>query len=97
MTRAFTIEEVKQLRDLNVDLMEALIHIAFYLLEYAQKHNIPLPDEDGLINLIGHVRKLIKEINENIALPPNFQHRFRTPKDSTEPLNLQTGIYIDFT
>jgi len=26
----------------------------------------------------------MKKINEEITLPPNFQHRFRTPKDSTE-------------
>jgi len=81
----FTIEEVKRLRDLYIELMEAVTHVAIYLLEYARKYNIPLPQEEGLINLLGHVSKLVREMNEENALPPNFQHRFRTPKDSTEP------------
>ncbi|MEO0236513.1 MAG: hypothetical protein ABIM02_07335 [candidate division WOR-3 bacterium] len=82
---SFTIEEVKQLRNLNIELMETLIHTMYYIFIYAKDHNIPLPNENTFMNLLKHACKVIREINETIALPPNFQHRFRTPKDSTEP------------
>jgi hypothetical protein len=85
MKRSFTVQEIEQLRNLNIELMEAVTHVAIHLLKYAEQHAIPLPDDSALINLLAHVRKAIREINEEIALPPNLQHRFRTPPDKTEP------------
>jgi len=41
------------------------------------------------VSLVQHALSLIKEINEEIALPPNFQHRFRTPPKSTEPKRIK--------
>lgn len=78
-------EQLKRLRDINVELLETLIYTLSSIKEYSKKHSIPLPTEDKFLQLIGKAISLIDEMNEEIALPPNFQHRFRTPKDSTEP------------
>lgn len=85
MKKSLGIEEIEQLRNLNIELMEAVTHVAGCLLDYAEKNKIPLPDDSGLVNLLGHVKKVIHEINEDVDLPPNLQHRFRTPSDKTEP------------
>jgi hypothetical protein len=86
MNKSFTLEEVKRLRNLNLELMETTSYLASYFFNYAKENNIHFPNEEGLVNLIRRVRKLIKEINEEIYLPPFLQHRFRTPSDTTEPV-----------
>jgi len=76
---------LKQLVALNTQLLETTIHILHKVDDYCKKHDIPLPMEDNLIYLVKHAINLIEEINEEIPLPPKWKHRFRTPKDSTEP------------
>jgi len=77
MKRNFTIEEVQQLRNLNIELMEAVTHVAIHLLKYAEQHAIPLPDDSGLVNLLAHVGKVIREINEEVAFSQTLTYRSR--------------------
>jgi hypothetical protein len=77
MKTEYTLEELKHLRNLNVELIEAVAHTAIHLLEYAEKHKIPLPNETGLINLLGHVRKVIREINDEVATLHVFSPKSR--------------------
>ncbi|MEM1537994.1 MAG: hypothetical protein QXK12_04345 [Candidatus Nezhaarchaeales archaeon] len=83
----FTIKEVKRLGDLNIELMETLIHIGHHIFKYAEGHDILLLDNgDVLINLLKHACKVIGEINEEVALPLSFKHRSGAPLDSIEPI-----------
>ena len=77
--------ELKKFRNLVVDLIETLANTWFYLKDYCETKGSPLPTEDRMLYLIQRAIRLCEEINEEVALPPNLQHRFRTPKDSTEP------------
>jgi len=71
-----------------MELLEATLHILNYIRTYAESGEAPeglellLRQIDPLLH---HVHSLLNEIDAEIALPPNFQHRFRTPEDSTEP------------
>jgi len=78
-------EQLKRLRDLNVQLLETTIQFLQAIDEYCRKQDIPLPTEDKLIYLAQEAINLCQEINEEIDLPPFLQHRFRTPPDKTEP------------
>jgi hypothetical protein len=77
MKRNFTIEEVQQLRNLNIELMEAVTHVAVHFIKYAEKNKIPLPDDSGLINLLAHARKVIEEINEEITFSQTHNYKSR--------------------
>jgi hypothetical protein len=77
MKRSFTVQEIEQLRNLNIELMEAVTHVAIHLLKYAEQHAIPLPDDSGLINLLAHVGKVIREINEEVAFSQTLTYRSR--------------------
>jgi hypothetical protein len=79
------LRQVKQLRDLNVQLLETTIQTLSYIDEYCASHSIPLPTENRISCLIRQTINLIEEINEEINLPPNLQHRKRTPSRETEP------------
>jgi len=74
---------LKRLRDLNIQLLELLLHGLYLIERYCREHGLLPPRE--FLPLMEEVLALINEINAEIALPPNWQHRFRTPKDSTEP------------
>ena len=99
MTRTFTVEEVKRLRDLNIELLEAVTLIAASLLKHAREHDIYFSDKDGLVNLLGQASKIIKEINEEATPSSNLQRRIRlsdyylqhhrTDEEVTEPYFLR--------
>jgi len=80
------LEQLKRLRDLNVELLETIICTFSFIKEWCEKNKLPpLPTEDKFGFLLKRAINLIEEINEEIALPPKWKHRFRTPEDSTEP------------
>jgi hypothetical protein len=54
--------EFMELYELNVELLETLLLVGQQLLDYAQKHSIPLEGKQRLIFLIGSARKIMEEI-----------------------------------
>jgi hypothetical protein len=78
-------ERLKQLSELNTQLLEIIIWILHYLDGYCEKLKIPTPYEERFLHLIRRAIEIIEEINGEISLPPKWKHRFRTPPDSTEP------------
>jgi len=58
------VEKLKRLKNLNIELIEADIHIARHILAHAEKHKIPLENKDALISLLEHASKVIEKIND---------------------------------
>jgi hypothetical protein len=59
MTR---IAEVNELYELNVELLETLLVLGCQILDYAEKHGIPLEGKDRLIWLTGNAQRIMEEI-----------------------------------
>jgi len=74
------LEEILRIKQLNLELLNTLEATLIWTLNYAKRHNIPIPKQ-SLHFLLRKAMALIDEMNS----PPKFQHQFRTPKDSTEP------------
>ena len=64
-------------------LLETAKILIEYIIKYAEGHNIPLDNTETLTRLPKEVDRLLYDSK---IKPPNFQHRFRTPKDSIESL-----------
>jgi hypothetical protein len=72
------LKKLQKLRDLNIELLETLTQTFSAIKGHAEKHQIPFPTEDRFSYLIQRTIILIQEINEEVALPTNFQHLFHT-------------------
>lgn len=68
-------EQVKRLRDINVELLETLIHTLSSITDYSKRYDVPLPTEDKIRVLIQRAINLISEMNEEITIPSNLQLR----------------------
>jgi hypothetical protein len=79
MDSLITTEEIRRIREISIELLETLAVTLQTITDYAKKHNIALPR--NLPFLLQRTINLIQELDA----PPNFQQRFRTPPDSTEP------------
>jgi hypothetical protein len=83
--RKMQLSKLHKLKNLNIELLETLIQTCSFIQEYTEIHGLPFPTEDRFLLLIQRARNLMQEINEEIALPPILQHRFKTPSEKTEP------------
>lgn len=81
------INKLKQLKNLNVELLETLIYAFHYIEIYCERKLIPIPSDGNLLNLFKNALSLIDEMNAVIALPPSWQHHNRIPPDMTKPSN----------
>ena len=79
-------KNMKQLKDLNVSLLEVLCHAYTYLEDYCKKHDIPMPNDDRFYRLLSEASHLINIINE-IALPTNQKSttKYNTNDDQQSP------------
>jgi len=57
-----TMHEVRELHELNVELMDTLLIIGQRIIECADKHDIPIQNRDSLASLIGRAQRLLEEI-----------------------------------
>ena len=78
-----TLSEIVRIKSLMVEMIETLTLATLYVRGYAEKNNVPLPDFEKLDSLINKAESLRNEVVS--GAPPFLQHRFKTPKDSTEP------------
>jgi len=91
------INQLKQLRNLNVELLETLIQTLHSIDNYCRQHAIPLLTDKEIENLVRHTLKLIREINTEISIPlrlklklesrnlsDDFLQKDRTDEDFTE-------------
>jgi hypothetical protein len=79
-------KQLKRLKNLNIELLEGLLQAYASIANYCKIHGLPLSFDQKLAYFLSHSKSLIQEINEEIQLPPNLQHRKRTPSEETEPL-----------
>jgi len=84
-----TLREVRELHELNVELMDTLIVIGQRLIEYADQHNILLERRDNLASLIGRAQRILLEIARpywrNPVLSDAILQGKRSDEDLTEP------------
>lgn len=69
-------KELERLKNLNEELLETTIQILHEVDNYCTEHFIPIPRNDRLVRMVKNAINLIKEINGEIALPPNLQYLF---------------------
>lgn len=81
--------EVKELHDLNIELMDTLLVISRRFFEYCDKHQIPLEGLNSLANLFDRASRLCEEIGtpyhrNAVISDANLQGK-RSDEDLTEP------------
>jgi hypothetical protein len=81
--------QIDKMKDLNQRLYDELGGCLVYVLEYAKKNNITLPNKDRLYRMVENlhvtcysVMNLYKRINSS----PKSEHPRFTPEDGTEPI-----------
>ena len=79
-----TFNELVRMHELNQELLETLMVAMQWIRGYAEKNNIPFPNQNTFFSLLRKAESLINEMMSNS--PPFLQHRKRTPEDATEPL-----------
>jgi len=84
-----TYDGLLRLHQLNEEFLLTLELSLHWLLEFSEKHKIPIPHREKFQPLLGKVHALITEI----ASPPFLQHRNRTPEDPTEPFYVLFNSY----
>src|SRR4051794_9816826 len=83
---------VNKMQDLNQRLYDELGGALMYILEYAEKNNIVLPNKERLWRMVDNVHNMTGIVNNHRDKinnsPPKNKHPFSTPDDETEPKNL---------
>jgi hypothetical protein len=77
-------EEVRELHDLNVELMDTLLVIGQRLIEYADKHGIVIEHRDSLALLIGRAQRILALIGTPYGRNPIISED-RRPRDKLTP------------
>lgn len=82
--------DVLRLKELNVELLDTLQSIIFWLYRYTERHNVPFEEErTSLKVLLGRTRTLLKELTDVPTLPWNPSNDFlqgdKPNEDFTEP------------
>lgn len=57
-----TMQEVRELHELNVELMDTLLLIGQQLIEHADKHGITIEHRDALASLVGRAQRILASI-----------------------------------
>jgi hypothetical protein len=68
-----TFNEILRMYKLNAELLETLTVTSEYLKAYAEKHDIPLPDDSTVYSLINKAETLTEEISGN-QITDEFLH-----------------------
>ena len=77
--------QLRQLRNLSMELLESIFYTLEYIYDYCEKNKIPHPKDDRIAKLLRQIKNLLIEMETEVAPPPSLQHLFRTPPDTTEP------------
>lgn len=80
------LNELQRMHKLNAELLENLSVTAQWLRNYAEKHNIPLPNISTYNSLVNKAEVLIEEISSNELLSRRKVTTFRTDEDVPAPL-----------
>lgn len=79
------LQQVKQLRDMNVELLQVNLRIWKNIREYCKANDIDLPYDSRTDYNIAQAFELVKAINET-ALSHDFEQRKNHTRDRTEPI-----------
>jgi hypothetical protein len=80
--------KVQRMKKLNQRLYDHLGGSIIYVLNYADKNNIPLLNSKTLYDLVDKAENIIDEINllaNEASSPTRNQHDYKHEDDSTEP------------
>jgi len=77
-----TLDEVKRVYQLNVELLENLYATVMWFAEYSEKTGIPIANAETLWRL---VREAVR-LGEEIGTPLTLGHHFIRPLKRTQPL-----------
>jgi len=77
-------DRLNKLRAINIELLENVVHIMHQVDCYCKEHMIPLMMDDSLMYLVQNAIRLIHEMNEEYALPPNMKLNFIRRKVTDE-------------
>jgi hypothetical protein len=84
MTAKSLMEEIRELHELNVELMDTLLVIGQRLVEYADKNGIVIEHRDSLALLIGRAQRILALIGTPYRRNPILSDGFR-PRDKLTP------------
>jgi hypothetical protein len=86
-----TLRYAQLLESRNQELYDHLCGSIIYLLKYSEKYNLPLPNMEGLRDMIVRSHEYIRYIKEMQRPPTESQQRKETPDkdDSTIDFNFQ--------
>jgi len=77
------IQEVKELRDLNVELLEDILSTFRSIDDYCHLHNIPVPFDAEMQERVNKALSVIAKINGKMDSPTNSDTYFRHPHNPT--------------
>lgn len=81
-------QELKELRNLNIDLLKANLEMMRYVKEYCNGHSLPSPVLDrGFSYRVRQLLDLCADINETLGIPASteVEQYFESTEDETEP------------
>src|SRR5437867_5106872 len=86
-------DKAVKVKELNQELYDHLLGSVIYVLKYSEKHNIPLPNKEGLYQMVKRSTFLIDRILEANSIRRKLTRR-KTDGDVTEPCFWFCQIYV---
>jgi len=82
------LKEALKIKAINVTLLEHLQSSVLYILDYSDKHEVPLPDLERIQDCIAHANRLIELLQNNGRELPTSPNRNENQPDSEHYQNL---------
>jgi hypothetical protein len=85
------LQELVTIRETSEVLMDTLVNLLKNTIDFCQRNNIPIENEESINMMLHQTRKLLQNLQ---GLPsPKNKHPSTTPKDSTEPFFILMVFY----
>ena len=82
---------LRELEELNIELMDTLLTAVMGFLRYCREHQIQFKELDGLAGLVGRAGRICEEIGEPYHKNPIVE-RFK--RDKSKEGDLATGLFL---
>ena len=81
-----TYNELLRLHQLNLELLETLELSLFWLKDFSNKNNIPIPNREKFTHLLNKIHALVTEVSSNQNLPIRRKNTvFKSDADEPDP------------
>jgi hypothetical protein len=94
-------KQIDRMKDLNQRLYDELGGCLMYIIEYAERNNIVLPNRDRLYRMVENLHVTCNSVmylyrRINTSSPTRNQHDFKHGDDSTEPkISIRFGVFTN--